>query len=144
MRRYLMLMIAILACTKNTRADVTSTFSFDEWQGMVDDFATIDFTGYPDGTPISTQYEGFGVTFAGPSFIFMSSGMVNDGWGLHGPSGLRDATPTDAASCDAHNHSGRRGEHRGRDLRSIACVLAVSAPCVVSATVPEGFSEYAI
>ena len=80
----------IVACwlVADVRADVATTFNYSQWQAMVGEYSTIDFTGFSDGTPINTQYAPVGVTFTGASFIFASSGFVNDSWGLHGPSGL--------------------------------------------------------
>lgn len=78
----------ILTWTPSAQAVVSSTFSYDNWQGMVGEFTTIDFTGYPNNTPITNQYAGLGITFATPTFIFATSGFVNDGWGIDGPAGI--------------------------------------------------------
>jgi hypothetical protein len=73
-----------------TRADaeVVTVFDYSQWQSLADAYTTIDFTGFPDATPITDQYGALGVIVAAPAFIFASNGLVNDGWGLHGPSGL--------------------------------------------------------
>lgn len=80
-------LITICSLLAPVRAEVTTTFNYSQWQSMVGDYSTIDFTGFADGIPISNQYTSLGVTFTGPSFIFASVGFL-DGWGLHGPSGL--------------------------------------------------------
>jgi len=43
--------------------DVTLDFKF--WSYEVGSFHTIDFTGFPDGTPITTQYDNEGIVFTG-------------------------------------------------------------------------------
>jgi hypothetical protein len=89
MTRFIMTsLIATITSTANVRADLLTTFSFEEWESWVGDYTTIDFTGFPDTTPISDQYADQGVTFTGLAFIFETIGFVNDGWGLHGPFGL--------------------------------------------------------
>lgn len=80
--------IVLCMLCAGTRANVTTTFDYDQWQSLVGDFSTINFTGYPDGTSVTNQYSQLGVTFIGASFIAATTGFVNDGWGLHGPSGL--------------------------------------------------------
>lgn len=90
------LMAIVLASATSARAvaraEITTVFEFDDWQPMVGEFSTIDFTGFEDGTPITDEYADMGVTFtdpAYPAFIGASNGFENDGWGLHGPSNLR-------------------------------------------------------
>jgi hypothetical protein len=71
------------------KSDVHSTFSFSEWQELVDGFMTIPFTGYSNETAIGTQYADLGITFTGPSFISGPTPLFpNDSWGLRGPTGL--------------------------------------------------------
>ena len=57
-----------------------------EWEAAVGSFTTIDFTGFPEFTLITTQYQDLGVTFTdGDDFTrFNPSAFVNDGWGLNG------------------------------------------------------------
>ncbi|MCH8150793.1 MAG: hypothetical protein IH830_00285 [Planctomycetes bacterium] len=56
-----------------------------EWQAAVGPFTTIDFTGFPDGTPITDQYADLGVLFVGGNeHIFLSeNAFPNDGAGLN-------------------------------------------------------------
>ena len=81
-------LISICSLFADARADITTSFNDAQWQSFVGEFSTIDFTGFANGTPISTQYAPLGVTFTGPSFIAAGTTFVNDEWGLHGPSGL--------------------------------------------------------
>jgi len=83
------ILIAATVTAIPAQADVVEYTDADVWQSAVNgNYSTIDFTGFPDGTPISSQYANQGVTFTGPEFIFASAGFVNDGWGLHGPAGV--------------------------------------------------------
>jgi hypothetical protein len=85
------------------RADVAEFTSAQAWQGAVEEnYSTIDFTGFPDGTAISNQYSNLGVTFSGLAFIFASAAAVNDNWGLFGPAGLRFTldTPQHSVAVD--------------------------------------------
>jgi hypothetical protein len=59
----------------------------DDWIATVsDNFVTADFTGFPDGTPITDQYEDIGVAFTdGANFVFgPNDSFPNDWWGLDG------------------------------------------------------------
>ena len=63
----------------------------DEWIAAVGHFTTIDFTGFPDGTPITDQYADVGVHFVdGTDFILCCSEITfpNDGAGLDGNQGI--------------------------------------------------------
>jgi len=83
------ILIAATATAIPVQADVVEYTDADVWQSAVNGtYSTIDFTGFPDGTPITNQYANQGVTFTGPEFTFASTGFVNDGWGLHGPAGV--------------------------------------------------------
>lgn len=61
----------------------------DEWfddVGGITNVSTVDFTGYPDFTPVTDQWDYLGINFSGfvvtggPSFF----GYPNDGWGARG------------------------------------------------------------
>ncbi|HRQ76637.1 MAG TPA: hypothetical protein PK098_12030 [Phycisphaerales bacterium] len=55
------------------------------WHSAVGTYSTIDFTGHPNGMPITTQYsESHGITFAPGSQTHHSSSFTNDGQGLRG------------------------------------------------------------
>ncbi len=56
----------------------------DEWIAAVGPFTTIDFTGFPKGTPITDQYADLGVIFTGGTEnIRLSENLFpNDGAGL--------------------------------------------------------------
>jgi hypothetical protein len=56
------------------------------WMTDMGSHATIDFTGFPANTIITTQYQSLGVTFTdGTDRIFASpNAFPNDGWGLNG------------------------------------------------------------
>jgi len=84
-----LVMFSILSITLSAHADIQNFTDFDEWSNVVEsDFATIDFTGFPDDTEITDQYSDLGVTFPEFNIIFgPSSGLPNDGWGLRGFAG---------------------------------------------------------
>lgn len=88
MRQSLTIVLA-LSCNLSVSADVITTFDDAVWESGVNEHVTINFTAFADGTPITDQYADMGIAFSGPSFVFASVGFVNDGWGLHGPSGIR-------------------------------------------------------
>jgi len=48
----------------------------------VENITTIDFTGYPNNTNITTQYSAFGLTFDGLNFITLDVPSFADDWGL--------------------------------------------------------------
>ncbi len=57
----------------------------DEWIDAVGEFTTIDFTGFPEFTIITDQYQDLGVTFTdGNDVTFFTPSFVNDDWGLRG------------------------------------------------------------
>jgi MYXO-CTERM domain-containing protein len=69
-------------------ADVEVYFDFNEWQNALTTTTSIGFTGFPDGTGITNQYEAQGVVFDSPP-PFVLNGFdtfPNDGAGLHGSS----------------------------------------------------------
>ena len=58
-----------------------------EWEAAVRSFTTIDFTGFPEFTIITTQYQDLGVTFTdGNDSIDFNDAFLNDGVGLRGGS----------------------------------------------------------
>jgi MYXO-CTERM domain-containing protein len=66
------------------RAEVDVYFDFAEWQSALTSVTTIPFTGFADGTLISTQYEAQGILFDSPH-PFTLSGIdlfLNDGAGI--------------------------------------------------------------
>ena len=80
--------IVILTILARTHAGVGIYTNFTEWSDAADNnFTTIDFTGYPDGTFITSQYATLGVIFLdGNDNIFLTASMVNDGAGIDGNS----------------------------------------------------------
>jgi hypothetical protein len=82
MRWRVSLGLALVAVTC-ARADVIEFTDRDEWIAAAGSFTTIDFTGFPHGTPITDQYADLGVMFTGGlEHIFFSSAFLNDGVGL--------------------------------------------------------------
>jgi hypothetical protein len=73
-----------LAAGTWARADVIEFTDRDEWIAAAGSFITIDFTGFPEGTPITDQYSDLGVTFTGGlEHIALSDySFPNDGAGL--------------------------------------------------------------
>jgi hypothetical protein len=79
---------SILSLSAIAAADVVEWFGDrDEWEAAVGGFTTVDFTGYPHGTPVSDQWAHLGVTFEGNVIIHESSLYHNDGFGLFGSGG---------------------------------------------------------
>ncbi len=78
--------IPIWIATAPAHAGVIEFTDRAEWEAAVGSFTTIDFTGFPEFTIITTQYQDLGVTFTdGDDFTrFIPSAFVNDGWGLNG------------------------------------------------------------
>ncbi len=66
-------------------AGVTEFTDRAEWETAVGQFTTIDFTGFPQGTIITDQYQDLGVVFSdGDDSISFSNFFQNDGAGLTG------------------------------------------------------------
>ncbi len=70
----------------------------DKWIAAVGDFTTIDFTGFPDGTPITDQYADLGILFVGggENIRLQDDIFPNDGAGLNSDFvdiGMEFATP---------------------------------------------------
>ena len=64
--------------------------NIEDWASPVGSFTTIDFTGFPDGTPITDQYADLGVLFTfGADFVVCCSELLYppDGAGLDGNAG---------------------------------------------------------
>ena len=72
------------------QADVIEFTDKDEWFTAVGEVTTIEFTGFPNGTLITDQYEDLGVLFTGGAdFIWQNEGAFpNDGWGINGQSDI--------------------------------------------------------
>jgi len=78
----------LLACTfgiavaGHAAAGVVISNNFDEWSAQTGSFTTIDFIGLEHGTPLTSQYEVFGVTFTN-SKAWSSMGLFpQDGFGM--------------------------------------------------------------
>jgi len=86
-RHWLSGSIALLAALGPCRvvsAEAEVFFDFAEWQSAMSSTTTIGFTGFPDGTLISNQYEAQGVVFESPH-PFTLSGFdlfLEDGAGI--------------------------------------------------------------
>jgi MYXO-CTERM domain-containing protein len=77
------LMASLLAAVSVARAEVVEFTDPDAWAAAAGPFTTIDFTGFPEGTPITDQYADLGVVFTGGlEHIDLSSAFLNDGVGL--------------------------------------------------------------
>ena len=86
-------MVGLLATVGlEARADLLEFGDFQEWSDAVGgDFTTIDFTGFPDATFITDQYEDLGVLFLdGDDNVFCCDDITypNDGSGLDGNSAI--------------------------------------------------------
>jgi len=57
-----------------------------DWEAAVGDFSTVDFSGYPDNTPINDQWSHLGITFTDFNVVSGPAPIVfpEDGWGLQG------------------------------------------------------------
>jgi hypothetical protein len=77
--------IVIALAASHADASVTEFTNFSQWQAAIGPHTTVDFTGYPEFTIITTQYSSLGVTFTdGNDFIFLSPDFQLDGAGLFG------------------------------------------------------------
>jgi len=84
-------------------AEVEVFFDLEQWKAAAGETATITFTEFPYGTLITDQYADLSVIFSdGNDTIHVSSGYVNDGFGLngHGDIGLSYTTPQYAIAVD--------------------------------------------
>ena len=84
--------VAALTCASAlpAHAGVTEFTDRAEWEAAVGQFTTIDFTGFPEFTTITDQYQDSGVLFTdgNDSIVFNEGSFLNDGVGLRG--GLLD------------------------------------------------------
>jgi hypothetical protein len=84
--------------------------SYDAWSSASGTFTTIDFTGYPQGTLITTQYDELGVTFTSsdPDFVLFGETVFPlDGVGLNGLS-VVELTLSQPSHAFAYHHPGRQ------------------------------------
>ncbi|MDY7109972.1 MAG: hypothetical protein SYC29_15175 [Planctomycetota bacterium] len=84
-------------------AEVDVFFDIDQWKIAAGETKTITFTEFPYGTLITDQYADLGVLFSdGNDTIHVSSGYVNDGFGLngHGNITVSYTTPQYAIAVD--------------------------------------------
>jgi hypothetical protein len=81
------IVFCLLPATASFGAVVTY-HSRAQWRAAVNNvYRTIDFTGYPESTLITTQYLSVGVNFTDATdYINISGSYVNDGAGLASPS----------------------------------------------------------
>jgi MYXO-CTERM domain-containing protein len=92
MRRYVSLIALLLACgiVRSTDAAVQEFTDRAAWESAAGAYSTIDFTGFPLWTQLSTQYTAsHGVTFTSPAFVFNSLYFLNDEWGMMAPGQAR-------------------------------------------------------
>lgn len=85
MRVRIVCSVILLSAACQSHAAVVEYEQRINWTNAVDHFTTVDFTGYPENTNITTQYQSQGVTFTdGLDLILFSNGFINDGVGLNG------------------------------------------------------------
>lgn len=103
MRWYLLVGFVVAAIGYSASAQVLQFTNEGSWQTAVGgQYSTIDFTGFPDGTQISNQYQPLGITFSGFAQIWDTASAANDHFGLFGTNGLRFtfATPQNWIAVD--------------------------------------------
>ena len=78
--------VVIFATASTAVAELEMILDQAEWESAVGgNFETIDFTGFPDLTPITHQYADLGVHFTSFAVISgPSNAYPNDQWGIHG------------------------------------------------------------
>jgi hypothetical protein len=76
----------VLVTGNSVHGEVFEFTNRDEWFAAVGLTTTIDFTGYPDGTIITSQYTDSGVVFTdgNDAIAFNDIAYPNDGFGLKG------------------------------------------------------------
>ncbi len=87
----LLVALALLIAQPAVHGDVLEFHDKDAWIAAVGEFTTIDFTGFPLGTPITDQYADLGALFtSGADFILCCDfgTFPNDGAGLDGNDGI--------------------------------------------------------
>jgi hypothetical protein len=92
--------VALLSAAGAARGGVVEFLDDrDGWLAAVGPFTTINFTGFPDGTFITTQYADLGVVFTdGNDQIFLNgNAFPNDGAGMDGNGDIEVAFDTPQA-----------------------------------------------
>ena len=82
----LMIALTVANSSAHARPLVTEYTIKANWQAAVNNnYSTVDFTGFPEGTFITTQYSSLGVTFTdGNDSIGLTGSFIDDGAGLEG------------------------------------------------------------
>jgi len=85
-KRFRLLVMAIACTAGQVHAGVIEFTDKAEWEAAGGAFTTIDFTGFPEFTLITDQYQDLGVTFTDGNDVtrFMPFAFPNDSWGLKG------------------------------------------------------------
>jgi MYXO-CTERM domain-containing protein len=76
----------VAGLSTSVQAEVTSFEDRDEWEAVVGEFTTIDFTGFPEWTIITDQYADLGILFTDGSDRIRLHSDYPDGAGLEGGS----------------------------------------------------------
>jgi MYXO-CTERM domain-containing protein len=74
----------VAGLSTSVQAEVTSFEDRDEWEVVVGEFTTIDFTGFDQLTIITDQYADLGILFTDGSDWIIFDGDFEDGSGLGG------------------------------------------------------------
>lgn len=88
-RKLMAATICLLLSVPQTGATVIETYNKAFWQATVENWTTIDFTGWPSFTTITTQYADEGVVFTDGNDYILSgfAAFPNDGKGLNSNEG---------------------------------------------------------
>jgi hypothetical protein len=82
-RIHLLVFSALVAWTSPAHATVTPITNKNQWLSAIGSHEFIGFTGFPEFTTITTQYQEQGITFTdGNDFIFITGSFPSDGHGL--------------------------------------------------------------
>jgi hypothetical protein len=87
MRSFIHILTILIATgsAQSLSATVTQYENKMQWQQAVaNNFTTLDFTGFPKFTLLTTQYVNLGAIFDGTDDVETASAFINDGWGLEG------------------------------------------------------------
>jgi hypothetical protein len=88
MRPAMLLTLALVPILSRSvaSAEVTEFTEKAEWEAAAGEFTTIDFTGFPNGTFLTNQFEDLGVLFTDGADVirFNPEAFPNDDWGLDG------------------------------------------------------------
>jgi hypothetical protein len=88
MRPAMLLTLALVPILSRSvaSAEVTEFTEKAEWEAAAGEFTTIDFTGFPNGTFLTNQFEDLGVLFTDGADVIRYSPVAfpNDDWGLDG------------------------------------------------------------